>query len=106
VTAFTGQQSEHMNYKDELRKMKKHRDKYFPVMKNLLMLHDEIKENPGQYEFTDFNEMIIILELLDLGYLNKETFIVVKFLDDVTRILYNGRYPLTAAGFAVLGERE
>lgn len=94
-----------MNLKKELRRMKHHRDAYFPVMEKLLALHTASKNSAARYEFTDFSEMIVILELLDLGYLDDESFIVVKNFNDVARIIYKGGFPLTPAGEGVLRMR-
>ncbi|MBN1532662.1 MAG: hypothetical protein JXA20_08375 [Spirochaetes bacterium] len=92
-----------MDYKDQLRKMKKHRKRYFPVVERLLAIHGETGGDRVRHEITDIDDMVIILELLDLGYLDADSFIVVRSFDDVSRIYYNGRYPLTAAGGGALG---
>ncbi|MCU0849416.1 MAG: hypothetical protein MUD12_16155 [Spirochaetes bacterium] len=94
-----------MDYKKEMKKMRDHRKKFFPVIERLLALHDNPGEAGFPVEITDLNEMIIALELLDIGYLDPETVIKKSRFNDITNLFYNGKYPLTESGEAFYDER-
>src|SRR4030043_431251 len=61
-----------MNYKKELNKLRKHRKRYRPVMAMLMNLHNNSNVSDFPMELIDKKEILIILELLDIGYLNEK----------------------------------
>ncbi|MFC1669254.1 hypothetical protein ACFL20_02610 [Spirochaetota bacterium] len=95
-----------MNYKDELRKISKHRERYFPVMLSLLRTHDNFTDNNSPVPISKAEEMAIILELIDIGYINIDAFIIKREFEDVTGIIYNGENPLTNEGYTVFRQRQ
>ncbi len=89
-----------MNYRRELRKYGKHRKKYRPVMSMLLNLHDAAGRAEVPVIITGQNDMLIILELIDIGYLDPEALIVKKKFGDIAGVAYNGMFPFTEKGTA------
>ena len=87
-----------MDYKEELNKLKKHRKQYHPVMAGIMDMHDHLNQAEFPIIITALKEMLIICELLDIGYLDPNALIVKKKFDDITGVLYNGEYPLTEKG--------
>lgn len=87
-----------MNYKKELNKLRKHRKQYRPVMAILLNLHDQSNSSDFPVELIDKKEILIILELLDIGYLDENALIVKRRFGDVTGLSYAGEYPFTESG--------
>ena len=95
-----------MNYKNEIKKMSKHREKYFPVMNRLLKIHKNFADNSPPVHITNGDEMRIILELIDIGYINIDAFIIKREFEDITDLIYNGERPLTDEGYAVLRQSQ
>jgi hypothetical protein len=87
-----------MNYRSELKKYKKHRKKFHPVMSMLLNFHDTAGNADVPIMVADQNEMLIILELIDIGYLDPEALIVKKRFGDIAAVAYNGKFPFTEEG--------
>lgn len=87
-----------VNYKQELSKLKNHREKYFPVMTGLVRMYDTLKDSDFPVEIINAEEMMFILELIDIGYLDAEAFVIKKDFGDITGLFYNGEYPLTESG--------
>jgi hypothetical protein len=87
-----------MNYRSELRKYKKQRKKYRPVMSMLLDLHDTAGPADVPIAIADQKDMLIILELIDIGYLDPEALIVKKKFGDIAGVAYNGKFPFTEKG--------
>jgi len=90
-----------MNLKREFEKLKKHRRKYFPAIKYLLELHGQADQLSFPVDIRENSDILIILELLDLGYLDKNRFFVKKDFIEITGVYYRGGYPLTQAGEVV-----
>ena len=53
----------------------------------------------------DQNDMLIILELIDIGYLDPEALIVKKKFGDIAAVAYNGKFPFTKDGTVFLPRR-
>lgn len=87
-----------MDYKHELKKMKKHRRLYHPAMKRMLALHRKMRDSSRNADISDFDEMIIVLELITVGYLDEDAFIISRRFGDITGLAYKGMYPFTEAG--------
>ena len=81
--------------------MKKHRRLYHPALRRMMALYKGTSRPGFPVEISDFNEMIIILELIDVGYLDEEAFIITRRFGDVTGLAFTGDYPLTESGETV-----
>ena len=90
-----------MDYKRELNKMKKHRRLYHPALRRMMALYKGTSRPEFPVEISDFNEMIIILELIDVGYLDEEAFIITRRFGDITGLAYTGDYPFTESGESI-----
>ena len=90
-----------MNYKSELKKMKENRKKYFPLIEVLLYVERNTKKDDLPLEMTDISQIALVMELIDIGYINKNSFIIKKDRSDIKGLFYNGGYPLTDAGINV-----
>ena len=90
-----------MNYKSEIKKMKENREKYFPLMEILLYVERNTKQEDLPIEMTDVNQIALVIELIDIGYINKNSFIIKRDRRDITGLFYTGGYPLTDAGINV-----
>lgn len=87
-----------MNYKDELAKMKKHRALYFPAMSMLLDMHNDSHQNDPPVPIKDTSGISIILEMMDIGYVEKDSFIIKRDFGDIAGLYYKGGLPLTGEG--------
>lgn len=87
-----------MNYKKELNKLRKHRMQYRPAMAMLMNMHDQSNSSDFPVELIDKKEVLIILELLDIGYLDENALIVKRRFGDITGLSYTGEYPFTESG--------
>lgn len=87
-----------MNYKKELNKLRKHRKQYHPIMTMLMNLYNHSKPSDFPVELIDKKEILIILELLDIGYLDENAMIIKRRFDDITSLKYTGEYPFTDGG--------
>jgi hypothetical protein len=90
----------------EIEKMKSHRAAYFPAMENLLKLHKNLPRSALPVKFTEMDEMVTILELLDIGYLDKNSFNVSESFGNIDYLSFTGAYPLTRAGDAALKQMK
>lgn len=89
-----------MNYKKELKKMIDHRKKYIPVLKRMMDIYEEkIQENRN---ITDDPDLLLILELIDLEYLDVNAFLIDKRFGNIENIYYKGRFPFTDFGYKLL----
>ena len=90
-----------MNYKAEMKKMKENREKYFPLMEVLLYVERNAKKEDLPIQMTDVSQIALIMELIDIGYIDKKSFIIERSRRDIEGLYYNGGYPLTDAGINV-----
>ncbi len=95
-----------MNLKREMDKLKKHRQKYFPVIRYLLEVHGGDGDFSFPMEIEDASDKFVILELLDLGYLDKNAFFIKKDFIEITGVYFRGDYPLTKSGELVYSRGE
>lgn len=93
-----------MNYKRELQKIERHRTRYYPAMKFIMDLRAGGADLP--VDITDSGETFILLELLDIGYIDPDALVVQRGISSITHVYYTGRYPLTPAGEAMLMHRR
>jgi hypothetical protein len=87
-----------MNYKHALKKLESHRKKYSPIIAKIVDMYANLPDADYPVRFTGYDDMIVILELLDIGYLDPNSFIVKKKFEDIAALIYNGKYPLTEQG--------
>ena len=87
-----------INYKAEIKKMKENRKKYFPLIEMLLYVERNTEKDNLPLEMTDVSQIAIVLELIDIGYIDKNSFIIKRDRRDITGLFYRGGYPLTDAG--------
>ena len=66
----------------------------------LLDLHDTAGRADVPIAITGQNDMLITLELIDIGYLDPEAFIVKKKSGDIAGVAHNGKFPFTEEGTA------
>ena len=90
-----------MSYKSEMNKLKENREKYFPLMEMLLYVESKTEKRDLPIEMTDISQIATLMELIDIGYVNKEAFIIKKHRKDITGVFYKGGYPLTGGGIKV-----
>lgn len=90
-----------MSYKSMMNEMKENREKYFPLIETLLYVEKKTERKDLPIEMTDVSQIALVMELIDLGYLNRDAFIIKKSRKDITGLFYKGGYPLTNAGVKV-----
>ena len=67
-------------------------------MSMILNLYNHSKPADFPVELIDTKEILIMLELLDIGYLNENAMIIKRRFDDITSLKYTGKYPFTDGG--------
>lgn len=82
-----------MGYKAELKKLHKNRAKYYPVLKRFA----ETVTERGT-ELSSDSDIFVILELIDVGYLNREAFSVHRAFNTVDSVRCVDDNLLTYAG--------
>ncbi len=87
-----------MDYKKEIRALQKHRRNYYPALSRLMDLHHHGGPGDLPKELINDVEALILLELIDIGYLDENALIIRRRFDDIVGLVYNGDYPLTESG--------
>jgi hypothetical protein len=87
-----------VDYKKELKKMKKRRKRYLPVMASLMNMHLHMNKADFPFKITDPDEIRTIIELMDIGYCDADVLTVERRFEDITGLTYNGKFPLTDKG--------
>ena len=90
-----------MDYRYNMKRMMKRRMEYFPVFEMLIAIHRRKIEHEFPLRIESPEDIALILELVDIGYLDTDSFIVRKNRGDIVALFYNGEYPLTEDGAAV-----
>jgi hypothetical protein len=87
-----------MDYKKEIKALRKHRKSYYPALSRLMDLYD--RWGPGDHprELINDADALIFLELIDIGYLDENALIIKRRFDDIVGLVYGGDYPLTEGG--------
>ena len=85
-----------MEYKKELKRLNRHRRGYYPAVSRLMDLYHGAYDLP--VELINDRDALILLELIDVGYLDEEALIIKRRFDDIVGLRYNGAYPLTESG--------
>lgn len=86
------------DYKNEMKRLKEHRKLYFPAVTVLLKYYKSRNEYDNPIEFTDVKKMLILQELIDVGYLNPKVVVPKKPFNSLEKIVFNLDYPLTQKG--------
>lgn len=89
-------------YKNEMKALRARHNLYRPELLKLLDYHNNYKPGSGVIEFTEPDEMILLCELLSVGYIDEEAVIVQKRNGDIYSVIYNLNYPLTESGEAAV----
>jgi hypothetical protein len=90
-----------MSPKAKMKELKENREKYFPLIEMLLYIENKTEKKDLPIQMTDISQMALVMELIDIGYVDKNSFIIKKNRGDVTGLFYKGGYPLTEAGVRV-----
>ncbi|MBN2160773.1 MAG: hypothetical protein JW807_15400 [Spirochaetes bacterium] len=87
-----------MDYKKELKKIGKGRKRYRPVLTMLARMHERWLPSDEPVELINREDVLVILELIDIGYLDTDALIVRTRFEDVVSLKYTGGYPFTDGG--------
>ena len=90
-----------MDYKSEIKKMKENREKYFPLIEILLYVERKTNKEDLPIEMTDVNHIALVMELIDIGYVDRNSFIIKRNRRDITGLFYKGGFPLTEHGIKI-----
>ncbi len=85
-------------YKKEMKQMLNHRKAYLPIVEKLLMIHRNRNSYEVMVKFTEVSEILILAELIDIGYLNPKVVVADKSFESINKIIYTKEYPLTEKG--------
>ncbi len=94
------------DYRKKLREMAAHRLRYREALEKILALHNEMKGTKKVRNIIDEPLLPLLLELIDLAYLNSDAFTVEKTFGSIDAVYYNGMFPLTEEGRALFSELE
>lgn len=87
-----------MDYKKEMKKLMKRREEYYPAFEYLLDIYNRRGEFDFPVRIDDAARIALVIELIDIGYLDKNAFIMKKTRNNIDALYYNGCYPLTEQG--------
>ena len=87
-------------------RLKKHRKTYGPVMDRLSSLHSAWAGFSEPVQITMEEDMLTILELLTIEYLDPDAFKITKSFGEYRALYYLGGFPFTAKGERFLAERH
>lgn len=86
------------DYRKEIKKLKKHRERYRPAMAMILRLYRTAKPSEFPIELIDHEKVLTILELIDVGYLAEDAFIIRRRFNSIASLRYGGAHPFTEGG--------
>ncbi len=87
-----------LDYKKEMKKLMKRREAYYPAFEYLLDIYNRRGEFNFPLSIDQADRVALVLELIDIGYLDKNSFIVKKTRNNIDALYFNGGYPLTEQG--------
>lgn len=90
-----------MKYKAKISELKANREKYFPLMEALLYVESKTDTKDLPIKMTDSPQIALLMELIDIGYVDKDSFVIDRNRSDITGVFYRGGYPLTGSGIEV-----
>jgi len=79
-----------MDYKKEMKKLMKRREAYYPAFEYLLDIYNRRGEFRFPVSIDSAEQVALVLELIDIGYLDKDAFIIKKTRNNVDALYYNG----------------
>ena len=95
-----------MKGKKTLKQMAHHRKQYAPMMEKLVKIFNITEKNDLPREIQNSDDIFLIIELIDIGYLNKEAFTIKKRFGEISNIFFDGEYPLTDKGNFLLNHED
>lgn len=81
-----------------MRKLEAGRERYFPVMAALMDMKMPGDGSPARIE--EPSMMRIVLELIDIGYLDQDAFVIKKKFSEIRGLYFRGGNPFTGKGWA------
>lgn len=87
-----------MDYKKEMKKLMKRREAYYPAFEYLLDIYNRRGEFDFPVRIDDAARIALVIELIDIGYLDKNAFTQKKTRNNIDALYFNGGYPLTEQG--------
>ena len=90
------------DFRKKLHEMSLHRQQYVGIIETVMRIHSEMKGQRQTRNLIDEPWIALLLELIDLGYIDFEVFTIEKDFGSVVAVYYNGRDPLTEEGRAFL----
>ena len=78
-----------------------HRQKYFPLIDSLLYVESKTPASELPLEMTGVDRIALLLELIDIGYINPDSFIIKKNRGDIKGLFYRGGGILTSEGIKI-----
>lgn len=90
-----------MDYKAKMNEYRDHREKYFPLIETLLYVESKTPPAELPLEMTNAGQMALLLELIDIGYINPDSFIIKKSRGDIKGLFYRGGEILTNEGIKI-----
>ncbi len=92
-------------YRSEMRSMLRHRREYYPAIKFLVgKCLNATAGTPAV--ITDIRRMAILAELVEIGYLDNNSVVIISRFDEIEKIVCHGLYPLTESGEAFYRAEE
>ena len=93
-----------MDYRREMRDLIAHRRTYYPVLAHLLALKGNTPPDRLPLDLLADRDLVTILELLDIGYLDPEVFVVKNPFGEIRGFYYLGGHPFASKGMAFFAE--
>jgi hypothetical protein len=84
------------NYRSAMKDMMRHREDYHPAITFLMDHYNSRRNEP--LPLRESGHVFIILELIDLGYLDREAFVIDKSFGQINSVIFRGVYPLLENG--------
>ena len=87
-----------IDYAKELKRLGERRKAYLPVLASLIEMHGATGAGELPMELIDRGDVLTILELMDIEYLDPRAFTARRRFGDIVSLLYNGGHPLSGRG--------
>ncbi len=95
-----------MDLDREMKKMKKHREKYGPAMVRLMEIIVNTDTADFPLDIRDMKDIGIVLELVDIEYIRNDALVIKKAFNNITGVYLKETCPLTDRGTAFLEESK
>jgi len=90
-----------MDYRQKMNEYRSHRNKYFPLIDALLHVESKTSASDLPLEIAGAGRIALLLELIDIGYVNPDSFIIKKNRGDIKGLFYRGGDILTREGIKI-----